>query len=246
MTIATPKLELARPLLENIEAVCARQGITIRTCSLEECGELLNNNLVQAALVSPQGYGMGVGKVDFRIVPGPCLALQDFTNTYGASFAEGRAELSTFYAPEPTSFMSRMMRMIMSEKFDVAMQSVAVADDADCRMGPPISGTSHTLDLGEEWFDIAEAPLPLALWVVRVDSEIEAFDQLVRDAAGGPIAEKPVSELPSTHSDHTPREGTILYQWSDAVEEGLVATLNALYFHQSLPEIPAVKVYGRD
>lgn len=246
MTIAIPTLELARPLLANIEAVCARQGITIRTCSLEECGELLNNNLVQAALVSPRGYGMGVGKVDFRIVAGPCLALQDFTNAYGVSFAEGRAELSTFHAPDSTSFMSTMMRMIMSEKFDVTMEFVPSVDDADCRMGPPEHGTSHTLDLGEEWFDIAEAPLPLALWVVRVDSEIESFDQLVVDAAGGPIANKPVSELPSLLSDHAPREGSILYQWSDAIEEGLVATLNALYFHQSLPEIPAVKLYGRD
>ncbi len=246
MTIAIPTLELALPLTLNIESVCAEQGITVRHASLEQCGELLLANMVDAALVSPLGYGKGVGRVDYRIAAGPCLALQDYTNVYGASFSQGSSELSTFSSDEADSYMSLMMRLAMSEKFDVELSPVNGGSTPDCVMGPSQPGHAHALDLGEEWFDMAEAPLPLALWVVRVDSEIAHFDELVNRACQTGLVERPVSEVTPLHSDHTPREGDVLYRWSESIEEGLLATLNTLYFHQLLPEIPAIKLYGRD
>lgn len=246
MTIAVPTLELALPLTLNIESVCAEQGITVRHASLEQCGELLFANMVDAALVSPLGYGMGVGRVDYRIAAGPCLALQDYSNVFGASFSEGASELSTFSSDEPDSFMALMMRLAMSEKFDVELRPVASGSAADCVIGPSRAGHAHALDLGEEWFDMAEAPLPLALWVVRVDSEIAHFDELVNRACQTGLVERPVSEVTPLHSEHAPREGSILYRWTESIEEGLLATLNTLYFHQRLTEIPAIKLYGRD
>lgn len=246
MKIAVPTLELAHPLTLNLEAVCAEQGITVRHASLEQCGELLFANMVDAALVSPLGYGMGVGRVDYRIAAGPCLALRDYTNVYGASFSEGSKELSSFSSHEPDSFMSLMMRLAMSEKFDVQLSPVADGSTADCVMGPSQAGHTHALDLGEEWFDMAEAPLPLALWVVRVDSEIASFDDLVNRACQPGLTERPVSEVTPLHSEHAPREGSILYRWSESIEEGLLATLNTLFFHQLLSEIPAIKLYGQD
>ncbi|MFM8771911.1 MAG: hypothetical protein ACKOE4_07840, partial [Candidatus Kapaibacterium sp.] len=96
MRIAVPNLELASPLLANLASVCAEVGIEVRTATLEECGELLFANMVDAALVSPLGYGMGVGRVDYRIVGGPCVALQDYTNVYGASFSEGSLDLASY------------------------------------------------------------------------------------------------------------------------------------------------------
>lgn len=245
MTIAIPDGSLFEPLTQNIEAVCAARGIAVRRTSLDDCGELLLANLVEAALVSPLGYGAGVGRVDYRIVGGPCLSIQDYTHVYGADFSPGSSELSSFDADEPSSYLSTMMRLTMSEKFDVELRQVDASQPADCRIGQPPASTSQALDLGEEWFDLAEAPLPIALWVIRVDAELPDFDALVREAAG-PDAERPVSEIVPMHADHAPREGAILYRWSESVEEGLVAALNALYFHQRLREIPAVKLFGRD
>lgn len=246
MTIAIATHDLIRPLTLNLESVCQEQGITIRHATLEGCAELLLANMVDAALVSPLGYGMGVGRVDYRIAAGPCLALQDYTNVYGATFSEGSSELSTFSSDEPDSYMALMMRLAMSEKFDVELRPVAAGSLADCVMGPAQAGQPQALDLGEEWFDMAEAPLPLALWVVRVDSEIVNFDDLVGRACQPGLTERPVSEVTPLHSDHAPREGAILYRWSENVEEGLLAALNTLYFHQHLTEIPAIKIYGRD
>jgi hypothetical protein len=246
MTIAVPTLELALPLTLNLEAVCAEQGISVRHASIEQCGELLFANMVDAALVSPLGYGMGVGRVDYRIAAGPCLALQDYTNVFGATFSEGSSELSTFSSDEPDSFMCLMMRLAMSEKFDIDLSPVATGSVADCVIGPTRAGHAHALDLGEEWFDMAEAPLPLALWVVRVDSEIVNFDDLVGRACQPGLTERPVSEVTPLNSEHAPREGAVLYRWSETIEEGMLAALNTLYFHQRLSEIPAIKINGRD
>ncbi|MBU3698866.1 MAG: hypothetical protein FGM33_02475 [Candidatus Kapabacteria bacterium] len=251
MTIAIANEDLFGPLLRNIDAACASRGIALRRCSLEECGELLLASMVDAALVSPLGYGSGVGRVDYRIVGGPCLALQDYTHVFGADFTPGAADLLT-YQPESKaaggqgSFMSTIMHMTLSEKFDVELRPAQAGETADCVFGAPPSSAMQSLDLGEEWFDLAEAPLPIAIWTIRVDSEIENFDALVADAADAALQQRPVSELVPVTSEHAPREGAILYRWSDSVEEGLVATLNALYFRQLLPEIPAVKLYGRD
>lgn len=246
MTIAIPNSELFSPLTGNIDAACLSRGITVRRCTLEECGELLLANMVDAALVSPMGYGAGVGRVDYRIVPGPCLAIRDYTQVYGADFNPESNDLSTFHDENATSYLSTMMQLAMSEKFDIELRHVDASGPTDCRIGPPPSSASQALDLGEEWFDLAEAPLPVALWVIRVDSELEGFDALVAEAADSEMSERPVSEFVPLHADHSPREGAILYRWSDTVEEGLIAALNALYFHQHLREIPAVKLYGRD
>jgi len=245
MTIAIPNHELFGPLIPSIDAACQARGIGVRRCSLDECGELLLANMVEAALVSPLGYGAGVGRVDYRIVSGPCLSVQNYTHVYGADFSPGSSELSTFHADEPSSYLSTMMRLTMSEKFDVELRPVDASQPADCRIGQPPASSAQALDLGEEWFYLAEAPLPIALWVIRVDAELPDFDALVREAASLD-AERPVSEIVPMHADHAPREGAILYRWSESVEEGLVAVLNALYFHQLLREIPAVKLYGRD
>lgn len=246
MKIAVPNLELASPLITNLESVCAEAGIDVRTASLEQCGELLFANIVDAALVSPLGYGMGVGRVDYRIAGGPCVALQDFTNVYGASFTDGSLDLTSYTSSEPHAYMTLMMRMAMSEKFDVELSLADDPNKADCIIGPANPGMQQSLDLGEEWFDMAESPLPLALWVVRVDAECQNFDDIVNRACMPGLTERPVSEVVPLHADHSPREGAILYRWSESIEEGLLATLNTLYFHQHLAEIPAIKLLGRD
>ncbi|MFM8771006.1 MAG: MqnA/MqnD/SBP family protein, partial [Candidatus Kapaibacterium sp.] len=170
----------------------------------------------------------------------------DYTNVYGASFSEGSLDLASYTSSEPHAFMTLMMRMSMSEKFDVELSLSDDPSQADCVIGPAMPGMEQALDLGEEWFDMAESPLPLALWVMRVDAEIENFQDIVNRACQSGLIERPISEVVPLHADHSPREGAILYRWSESIEEGLLATLNTLYFHQHLAEIPAIKLLGRD
>lgn len=244
--VAIPTLEIASPILENVEHACAQRGWTIRRATLDECGDLLKSNMVDIALTSPYGYGKGVGTVDYRIVPGPCLALEDYTNVYGVSFPSHRSGLDHAFSPEPREFPTIISRLIMAEKFDVALELVASSEAADCIIGPVVKGEPPAMDLGEEWYDIVESPLPIAVWVARVDTEATSIDSFVSECANQMLLYTDVSELVSMTGDHMPREGKILYRWSDDVEEGLGAALHTMFYHQLLPEIPAIKLFGRD
>lgn len=246
ITVAIPTLEIASPLLENISMACAERGWNVRRASLDECGDLLKSNMVAIALTSPYGYGKGVASVDYRIVPGPCLALEDYTNFYGISFPANHAGLDNAYSPEPKEFPTIISRLIMAEKFDVALELVSTPDAADCIIGPVVKGEPPAMDLGEEWYDIVESPLPIAVWVARVDTDAASIDAFVAECANASLLHAEISELVPMTADHMPREGRILYRWSSDVEEGLNAALHTMFYHQLLPEIPAIKLYGRD
>lgn len=246
MKIAIPRLELAQPLLEHATEIAARNGFTLIEASLEECGTMLLNNNVDVALMSPHGYGLGVGKVDYRLIPGPCVALVEFTNAFGLWFPESGSALSTFYATEPDAYLSVISRLVMAEKFDVHLTYTSSADSADVRIGPTSENPAPAMDLGEEWFDIVESPLPVAVWVHRVDMDNAEAVEIVREFANTQKLHREVSEIVPITADHMPREGKILYRWSDDIHEGMEAALHMLFYHQLLPEIPAIKLTGSD
>lgn len=246
MNIAIPTLALAEPILTNVREVCARLGWEIRTGSLDECGKMLLANSVDMALTSPLGYGRGVGKVDYRLIPGPCVALEDYTNAYGIWFPDGGKGLATYSSSEPGSFPALAGRMVMAEKFDVVLSEAPLKSIGDCVIDAVGNTQPPAMDLGEEWFDLVESPLPIAVWVVRVDAEALDVDRTVMEFADQRLLERHVSEVVPSTSDRMPREGKVLYRWSSEVEEGLDASLHTMFYHQMLPEIPAIKLYGKD
>ncbi len=244
MKIAIPRLALAQPLLEHAAEIAAQNGFTLIEASLEECGTMLLNNNVDVALMSPHGYGLGVGKVDYRIIPGPCVALEEYTHAYGLWFPESGSALESFYATHPDAYLSVISRLVMAEKFDVHLTFTESAHDADVTIGPTSENPVPAMDLGEEWFDIVESPLPLAVWVHRVDTEHLEQVERVKDFANQQLLHREVSEIVPITADHMPREGKILYRWNDDVQEGMEAALHMLFYHQLLSEIPAIKLFG--
>lgn len=246
MIIAIPSLALAEPLLVNVHDVCAELGWEVRTGSLDECGKMLLANSVDMALTSPLGYGRGVGKVDYRLIPGPCIALEDYTNVYGIWFPDGGKGLATYSSSEPGSFPAHAGRMVMAEKFDVVLTEAPSKSIGDCVIDAVGNTQPPAMDLGEEWFDLVESPLPIAVWVVRVDAEAIDVDKSVLRFADQRLLERHVSEVVPSTSDRMPREGKVLYRWTSDIEEGLDASLHTMFYHQLLPEIPAIKLYGKD
>lgn len=246
ITVAVPTLDLAAPVVKHVEQACQARGWQIVRASLDECGDLLKANRADLALTSPYGYGKGVGVVDYRIIPGPCVALEDYTNCFGIAFPPDSKGLNHVYSPEPTAFSTIIGRLIMAEKFDVALELISAQDQADCIIGPVAAGQPPTMDVSEEWFDIVESPLPLALWVVRVDSEASDVETFIAECSDPNLLHTNVSEIVSINADHMPREGKILYRWSSDIEEGLTAALHTLFYHQVLSELPAIKLIGMD
>jgi hypothetical protein len=246
MKIAVPTGPLYAPLVAHIDEVCARRGWQVVHAEIEACGRMLLTHAVDAALISPLGYGHGVAKVDYRIVPGMCVMLQDYTNIAGIDFRPGAASIITADSATPDEFLVTIGTLVVAEKLDVDLQVHARADEpADCMIDLVQPGARPMMDVSEEWSDLTDAPLPVAIWVCRVEADIDAISSAVTEMADARV-ETPVSEMVPLEGDHFPREGNVLYRWSEETEEALAAVLDVLYYHQLLPEIPAVKLLGRD
>ncbi len=68
----------------------------------------------------------------------------------------------------------------------------------------------------------------------------------ITDMADADVTERHVSEVATLDEDTTPRAGRITFRWDDDTETALTAVLNLLFFHQMIPEMPEVKILGRD
>ena len=245
MKIAVPDAGLYAPLTAAAESVCAERGWSLVRAPIEQCGRMLLSHAVDAALVSPLGYGRGVGSVDYRIVPGPAMMLHDFTNVAGITFAAGATAIRTVTSQTPEDFLVTMGMLILSEKLDAELSMNPTITAADCTIDLATSGGTAMMDVSEEWADLTDAPLPVALWACRIEADLDAVAAAVVAMADA-IEERPVSEMLPPSGDHFPREGRITYRWNDDSEEALAAVLDLLFFHQVLREIPAVKLLGRD
>ena len=246
MKIAVMNASVAQPLIEHVDEVCAELGWNVVRASDADCSRMLLNNEVSLALVSPLGYGRGVGRVDYRLVPGPCVVLTDYTETAGVVFSEGVEEITAIAATEPKSFMAVMGFIILREKFDSTATTIDQANaESMCVITDQLT-ERWTLDISEEWYDLAETPLPAALWVCRTEAELDKVADAVKRMQAANLVEHDVVEH-SDHADETfPRNGRISYEWNDEVQESLDAVLNVLFFHQQLAELPAIKILGRD
>ncbi|MBS1561898.1 MAG: hypothetical protein JSS89_09855 [Bacteroidetes bacterium] len=255
MKLAVPTNPLYTPLVANAQRVCDDRGWTLIRASEDECASLMLRNMVDAALLTPYGYGVAVSKVDYRIVPAPMMMAHDYTNIAGVWFREHCHDVRTIASSAPRDFMMMIGSIVLSEKFEIVADlqhtSLPFAEaitSIDALVEWARDTVAPTLDITEEWSDLVETPLPLAFWVTRMDNEdIDAVqDAFVSMADASASQEREITEVVPTEGDHFPREGRISFRWSDDVEEALFATLQILFFHQHFPELPAVKILGRD
>ncbi len=254
MRIAVPQNPLYKPLLQKVDDVCEQMGWSVHRASAEECASLLLNNHADLALLSPLGYGRGVGKVDFRIIPEPCMSLIDYTAVAGILFSENAQEIDTVGSRTPNEFLPIIGSLLMREKYEVADNPLVFATDfstVDCLIEEyPLLGNSFpsqiALDVGEEWFDMIELPLPIGLWVCRNDAEMGNIAASVKSMASDTLTNVTVQETMNRETDYLAREGQINFQWSDEVEQGLDSVLRLFFYYQILPELPAIKLLGRD
>lgn len=247
MTIAIPESSLAAPLTEHAEAVCADLGWKLLRVPEAKTGDLLLKNSVDLALISPLGYGLGVGRVDYRIIPGPCIMLNNYTNIAGINFRESLETVESCDSNTPEDFLAVMGSMVLAEKFDLDVPVVKKGTSsvsADCSIDYVRDAEIPALDVTEEWWDLTERPLPIAVWACRIDADLdrvlEAVEAMQRQGLVPQMIEEAVG--PGT----LPRQGSIMYRWDDETEKALMAALEMLFYHQYITELPAIKLLGRD
>lgn len=255
MIIAIPDNLLFQPLVARAEEVAvANNGRVIRTTE-EQCIHLLHANSADLALLSPYGYGKGVTQSDYRIVPTTCCILNGWTNTGAIFFGKGLETINTLTSSVPDDFITRAGQIILEEQFDIehplqpGKGTVAeLLTTHDAVIGWRGNEDEYTgMDISEEWQLCFDTTLPIMLWVCREENSVELplFDITEQLAAPNLQAVQQCTEQ-HPHGDTFAREGEILWRWNEQTEEHLTQILYLLYYHQCFPEIPAVKILGRD
>ena len=252
--IAVPDNSLYAPLIANIDPIAAARGFDVVRASEADCADMLLRNRAELALVSPLGYGQAVGRADYRIIPGPAYINRGLTYTASIYMRENAAEINNCASPHAREFMPRLGAMVLNEKFGLPLSVEAVKPGPIAGMLEQYdvvidrgfdAGQKVVLDVSDEWFDLTSLPLPVMMWVCRPDDMPEDVAEMVQSFVAPDV--RPVEVVEQTyHSANAEREGEILWQWNDEVEPALHKLFEMMFFLQIIPEIPAIKLWGRD
>ncbi|MDZ4745456.1 MAG: hypothetical protein SGJ05_05585 [bacterium] len=247
MTVAISDSPLLSPLTMHAEDVCARLGWKLLRVTEAKAADMLLKNFADLALVSPLGYGLGVGRVDYRLVPGACVMLNNYTNVAGINFRESLEIIETCESATPEDFLSIMGSIVLAEKFDldvVLTKSGTSSTGSDSSVDYVRDGQVAALDVSEEWWDLTELPLPVAVWACRIEADIDKIPEAVEAMCSQGLVPHMIDEAVTL--GELPRQGSIIYKWDADTEKALMSTLEMLFYHQYVPELPAIKLLGRD
>ncbi len=253
--LAFPKNPFYSKLICDCEDFCRANNIRLYRVSEEDCTNFLLRNLVDCSFLSPLGYGKGVKVTDFRIIPGPMVFVENFSGIASIFFKEGLDTVNSLYSSTSEDFLMLLGRLILSEKFGILLDFQKSSDgvettinrsDAVIEWGNS-SNSTISIDVTEEWFDLTDKGLPLGFWVCRADTYPPNIADVINSIRNKNLSEYEdiIEQTDSTRIDYQ-RKGKIYWQWKPEFEEALESTLLFLYYHQLLPEIPAVKILGRD
>ena len=254
-TIVLPTNPIFDIYCKNKDEVEARYGTRIIRLPEKDCISTMLYNRADAAFLSPLGYGLGLGRADYRIVEGPALGLLGYTKTASIYFKEGLVTLASAMSDEPDDFIMLMANLLLREMYDIELDLKKNTEGIDKILGVADAAIlwgnkqeiPNSLDISDEWFEFFNYQLPLGFWVCRNEEHPIAIKEIITDLIGPAftLEDDILEELP-LDKDLLPRQGRILRKWDDDMEQALEQTISLLYYHQFLSEIPAIKILGRD
>lgn len=218
------------------------------------CFELLFQNRVNVALLTPLSYGRAVGQLDLRIIPGPALISYDYTKIASIAFGKGLRNIKSIASEDPENFIATIGKIIFAERYYLHQKITRIRKKDDSTLldysafigWGDLSEEEIVIDISEDWKDMSQYPLPLAFWVCRSEDYPDNIEKIVSDTADISANHIHISEENTVSNDVFPRTGKIVYEWNEDFEDALIFTMQMLFFHQLLPEMPAVKLLGRD
>jgi hypothetical protein len=255
INLAVPDNEVFTPLILNKEKICKEYDINLLIVSETKAADLMLKNLVDAALLSPYGYGLGVTQADYRIIPGPCLATYGFTSLASLFFRQGLKTIDKVVSPTPDDYMMKIGKLLLAETYNLLLDvekkngsSAELLKHADAALVWEESSHSVTaLDISEEWSISYDFPLPLAFWVCRSEEYPEKISEMIHGLADNELIDvEDIIDMDSPGKPTEKRAGKLFWRWNDEIETATEQALQFLYFHQLVPEIPEVKVLGKE
>ncbi len=249
--IAVPDTPYLKDLFANSDKVKEEYGFEFFVVPEDKIGEFFFNNRFDLALLSPMDYALGIGKSDYRILEGPCFAAEAYTKLGSVYFNPNLPDISTIGTPTPENFLIKIAKLLLAEryemhpnimKFDGSVSESLAKHDAVLTLVSD-KEIEATLDISEEWYINSSSPLPLAFWVARNDeAPNDAHDIIKKLAADFYQTDIIINE--QSEDGSFVREGRILKVWNEEIAKALVEVIELLYYHQFIPEIGDVKMYG--
>ncbi len=254
INFAIPDNPIFDKLFINKDIIEKQEGIGIVPVPENRCHELLYTNRVDAAFISPVGYGKGIETGDFRVVNGPVLASYGYTGLASVHFRQDASGINKCATPTPDDFMMIAAKLLLAERYNVHPEMVK----SD---GKPEEMLKHSdavivwekscnqdlsLDVSEMWADSFNFPMVLGFWACHAEEYPPNIDKIVYNLAGKELPhETDISEEDCPDKDLA-RTGKLLHLWNDDIEYALDQTIHLLYYHQLVDDIAAIKILGRD
>jgi hypothetical protein len=261
ISIAVPNNPVYDVFVEHFtEQVGSHRFRLLRTTD-DQCAELLLNNRVEIAFITPLGYGSAVTRVDYRIVPLYAFMSHGFTGLGSVYFNPSLKSIYTIGTQNKNSFMTCAGQLILSEKFDidpiVQEQSQGTVDTLLASNDAAIAWTNEdhreaSLDISEEWKDSFGLPLCMGFWACRPDELPENIADILKGFCGSSKRQLFTDAEHIPHDDEDidleleSRVGALSYEWNDESESIISTTLEILYYRQKVAAISAVKLWERD
>jgi len=249
--IAIPTEDIFAPILINSINVENTEFIELIRLPQARCAELFHKGMVDVALISPLDYGKGINYGDYRIIKEPLLALSGYTQAATTYFKPRLKNINSIASNSPDDFMIIIGKILLSERYDVqseiqkAKGNVSqILENFDTVIEWGCDETQiGALDITEDWQLSYEAPLILGMWVAKSEEIPEELPDLLRSFAGIRV-DAPIERGDNDSIANEGRQGLLITAWDETIEESLENTLNLLYFHKYLSDIPAVKIFG--
>jgi hypothetical protein len=238
-------------MLANIESVCKERGIDLIKTDEKTCIDQFLLNRGSLALLSPLGYGAGVKSADFRIIPTYAAALLGYSGRASLYFKSGLTTLDKIGTQFPDDFLMKIGNILLAERYEMETElelcKGSVADILGKYSAAMAYGTDsqfNSMDISEDWFETFDIPLPVGVWVCRNQEEPEDVLELTKLFAMDELPQE--IELPNHENEYNlnnEREGRLMTIWDDDMKSAFEQTLELLYYHKLLPELPAIKIY---
>jgi len=253
--IAIPDNPIYSRFLTKKDEVCNKYDVSIFELDDSKCFELFLANKVDALLTNPLTFGLHVGKADMSIIPEGSISASGFSEIGSIIFRKDLKTFNTLSTTDKESYLFHTAMILLSEKYDMEPE-VIVSEGSGAEMLESSdaafileksSANNNSLDLGEEWYDTFEMPLVLGFWVCKTEEQLENLGEVIKELCDfdGKNEIDIVEEIGS--DGETPkRQGKISYEFNKEFEDALAQTFHFLFYHQLIPEIPDIKILGKE
>ncbi len=243
--IAVIENKLFEPLYNNIGS----DGVIIKTTE-EKAAELLQSNQVDIALLTPTAFAKISRKGDWRIIPSTVLATKGYAELLTLSFKQNLNSIDSIYFEDANYYLKSIIQLLLAEKFDIHTKissgNVNIEEvDAYISYFAENAG-DFSIDISEEWFDAFEFPLPIAFWVTCGEIENADMLEITDNIKDNLLSNKETINERTDTARYQERSGEIIWKWSEEIESALDKTMDLLFYHQIIDDIPDTKILGRD